>query len=103
MLDDPNFVVNDNLIKMMILDRRNPIINRIRLFNKYFLLITSLDDLIESLSGNYQEIFDKSKRTKLDDTQYNRHFLDILISKNYLASYSDKKGVLRVYHSTKND
>lgn len=101
MLDDSNFIVNDDLIRMMILERRNPIINRIRLFNKYFSLITSLDDLIDSMSGNYLEISNKSKRAILNDTQYNRRFLDILKNRGYIASYSDKKGDLRVYHSTK--
>lgn len=101
MLDDLNFVVNNSLIRIMILERRNPITNRIRLFNKYSSLVTSLDDFIDSLSGNYLEISNKSKRAILDDTQHNRWFLDILISRNYIASYSDKKGDLRVYHSTK--
>lgn len=101
MLDDPNFTVNDNLIKLMILERRNTIINRIQLFNKYPSLITSLDDFIDTLSENYLEISNNSKRAVLNDTQYNRRLLDILISRNYIASYSDKRGDLRVYHSTK--
>lgn len=101
MLDDLNFIVNDNLIKMIILESRNPIVSRIQLFNKYPSLITSLDDFIDTLSGNYLEISNNSKRAVLNDTQYNRRFLDILTNRNYIASYSDKKGDLRVYHSTK--
>lgn len=100
-LNDQNFTVNNSLIKMIILEKRNPIVSRIGLFNRYSSLITSLDDFIDSLSGNYLEISDKGKRTKLNDTQYNRRFLDILMNRNYIASYSDKKGDLRVYHSTK--
>lgn len=101
MLDDQNFTVSNNLIKLMILERKNPIINRIRLFNNYSSLITSLDDFIDSLSGNYLEIPNKNKRAVLVDTQYNRRLLDILKSRDYIVSYSDKKGDLRVYHSTK--
>jgi len=100
-LNDQNFTVNNSLIKMIILEKRNPIVSRIGLFNRYSSLITSLDDFIDSLSGNYLEISDKGKRAKLNDTQYNRRFLDILMNRNYIASYSDKKGDLRVYHSTK--
>ena len=99
MLDDQNFVVNDNLIKIILLEKRNPTINRIQLFNRHSSLITSLDNFISSLSGNYLEIADKSKRAKLDDNQYNRIFLGILINRDYIVSYSDKKGNLRVYHS----
>lgn len=102
MLEDQNFIVNDSLIEIILLERRNSTINRIRLFNKYSSLITSLDDFISTLSGNYLEIADKDKRAKLDDNQHNRLFLNILITRNYIASYSDKKkGILRVYHSTK--
>lgn len=102
-LNDQDFTVNNSLIKMIILEKRNPIVSRIGLFNRYSSLITSLDDFIDSLSGNYLEISDKGKRTKLNDTQYNRRFLDILKNRDYIASYSDKRGDLRVYHTTKND
>lgn len=63
-----------------------------------------IEEILNSLGGEYSEITDSSKRPLLENTSYNRSLLDVLANLHFISSYKDdKKNKLRVYPKNKKD
>ncbi|WP_277233690.1 hypothetical protein [Phocaeicola salanitronis] len=59
--------------------------------------------LVASIEGDYHEVCNQDKRTKLPDNTLNRRLLEVLKNVGLISSYKVDKDKLQVYHKMKNN
>ena len=59
--------------------------------------------LVASIEGDYHEVCNQDKRTKLPDNTLNRRLLEVLKKVGLISSYKVDKDKLQVYHKMKNN
>jgi len=77
--------------------------NRIKIFNQNLSIADSefIESFIKTLGSEYHDIVDYDRKATLTDNSLNRQFLENLVSKNYISSFSETKKGLRVNHKRK--
>lgn len=59
--------------------------------------------LVASIEGDYHEVCNQDKRTKLPDNILNRRLLEALKNVGFISSYKVDKDKLQIYHKMKNN
>ena len=59
--------------------------------------------LLASIEGDYHEVCNQDKRTKLPDNILNRRLLEALKNVGFISSYKVDKDKLQIYHKMKNN
>jgi ribosomal protein S8 len=103
LLTDNSFVVSDNVLNSLLINNNVPAIERIKLFmkNSYKYDLLFIDSFLKSLGGDYSWITITTSKAKIPKTQDNRQLLDILVSKGYISTFSDRDSDFRINHKRK--
>jgi len=99
LIDDPSFIVNEIVLRELLINKSVAINDRINLLTKN--LIEAEFDFIEKFLKNlngYERIINKGKKAKIADNLVNRALLNFLIDIKYISSYSSGLFGLRVNH-----
>jgi len=100
---DDNFVISEAILNAVLKNKHIPPLERIVIFNKnsskYDNLFVGL--FLIALGGTYSQIADTSTKAKIVKSGDNKRLLDILISKGYISSYSERDTYFRVNHKRK--
>ncbi|MFC6858930.1 YobI family P-loop NTPase [Zunongwangia atlantica] len=103
LLNDASFLVNELLLKDLVINNGVSIVNRIKLFNKNLFSVNEafIEKFLNNLDSSYAKITNKNKKAKIEDNPDNRELLTILEQKGYISSFSDRLFALRVNHKRK--
>lgn len=103
LLLDNSFVVSDTVLTSMLTNSNVPVTERINLFVKNSIKynLSFIESFLKSLGGDYLSITDTSKRAKVLKTDFNIQLLNVLVSKKYISSISEKETHFSVNHRTK--
>ena len=95
--------INDELITEAMMNPNVLQEIRIRLFNKYYKLIsTSIADFIENLDQPYSSLNDKDTRfSYIPKSELNKSFLSLLRILNVIGTFSEKQDKYKVNHKRK--
>lgn len=95
--------INDELITEAMMNPNVLQDIRIRLFNKYYKLIsTSIADFIENLDQPYSSLNDKDTRfSYIPKSELNKSFLSLLRILNVIGTFSEKQDKYKVNHKRK--
>lgn len=103
LLGNNSFIINDEIIKKILLNNSVPALNRLKLFiknsSKYedsFIAV-----FLSNLDSNYSLINDRTQKAKLHKNNENLMLLRILQTKNYISSFSELNSYYRVNHKRK--
>ncbi|WP_313305359.1 hypothetical protein [Empedobacter sp.] len=97
---DSVFIVNNNVLKSIIINNQISTMKRIKLFNRNSnkFDLTFIEEYLLNLGEEFALITDKNKKAKISINEESKRLLDILISKNYISSYSETKSYYRINH-----
>jgi hypothetical protein len=103
LVNNYTFKVSDNIIQNLLLNTEVSSTNRIIIYNRYHrtISISSLTTFLTTLSDSYAEIANHNKKAVLENNQVNKTFLDILCSKGYISTYTERGNGLRINHKRK--
>lgn len=103
LLLDNSFVVSDAVLSSILTNSNVPVSERINLFVKNSIKydLSFIESFLKSLGGDYPSITDTSKRAKVLKKDFNIQLLNVLVSKQYISSISEKETHFSVNHRTK--
>lgn len=95
--------INDELITEAMMNPNVLQEIRIRLFNKYYKLIsTSIADFIDNLDQPYSSLYDKDTRfSYIPKSELNKSFLSLLRILNVIGTFSEEQDKYKVNHKRK--
>ena len=103
LLGDDSFFVGDNILNSILINRKVPVKDRVKLFiknsNKFD--ISSIESFLKNLEGNYAWITDTSSKARIPKELDNLQLLSILVDKGYISSFSEKENDYRINHKRK--
>lgn len=102
-INHESYSTSDSLKILLIKNSNVSHDDRLKLFDRYNTLIKRdiLEDFLISMSGNYAEITNTSKKATIENNPLNRKLLEVLVRLDYISSYSENKKGLRVNHKRK--
>jgi len=103
LLSDNSFVINDNILKSILLNNQVPVKERVRLFvkNSSEYDLSFIQPFLTALGGNYAWITDTNTKARIPQDHDNWQLLKILVNKGYISSFSEKDSDYRVNHKRK--
>lgn len=100
LITNDNLTVNDTILSSILNNNHISVIERLKLFNKNYKKynLGFIENYLENLGNEYAQITDKSRKARIAKNADNGQLLNILVSKGYISSFSDKDTHYRVNH-----
>ncbi|WP_410881317.1 hypothetical protein [Myroides sp. DW712] len=100
LITNDNLTVNDTILSSILNNNHISVIERLKLFNKNYKKynLGFIENYLENLGNEYAQITDKSRKARIAKNADNSQLLNILVSKGYISSFSDKDTHYRVNH-----
>jgi hypothetical protein len=100
LLTDNSFLVNDTILSCMLNNNSVTVYERVRIFNKNpnKFDIPFIQTFLINLGGDYEKITNKSIKAKVNKNQENLQLLNILVTKRYISSNSERNSFYTINH-----
>lgn len=102
-LNDNAFIVKENILNSILLNKSVSTINKLKLFiknaSKYDFAF--IETFLNSLGGDFSWINDFNTKAKLPKNNENWQLLNILTEKKYISSFTERDSDFRVNHKRK--